>query len=165
MEIASFKTIKACLSDAEELAKSLSTEDYDELVANRSGVYVDAKAALEEAIKSCEASYSIVNEKTGQTYAIGGYTDKGICWFLTSNYVKNFNKEERMALRDELCKNRDAALLVHPVLHNYIWVGNPAHIWFTESCGARMSGQVLGQNGEYYVPFEFCIEDFPHLMK
>ncbi len=160
-----FRTIVSCLSDAEELAKSLSDADYQELSINRGGMYVNAQIALEEAIKGCQKTYTIVNEKTGQSYAIGGYTDKGVCWFLTSSYVTTFNKEERKLLRDELCKNRDEALLVHPLLYNFIWAGNPLHIKFTESCGARMGDKRLGNNNEYYVPFEFHIEDFPHLLK
>lgn len=154
--------VKATKSHCADLAKHLSPADMQEI--KQHGYEPKDLTELGERLwDNCNNSteaYAIVNSKSGVTYAIGGYCEDGVVWFLCSNYVSNFTKEQRKALRTQLESNRDMALRLYPVLFNYIWKGNPQHIAFTKSCGARF---MATKDTHPFVKFEFHRKDFPHL--
>lgn len=153
------KTVHCEMLHAQELSMTLSDADYNEMCFNRKTTSIYVIEALKSAIRQCQNTYTIIHKE--QVLAIGGFTDSGCCWFLTSNIVDTLDKQDRKLFREELCKNRDEALLVHPILYNYIWKGNEAHVRFVESCGARF---FCGSYGDH-IPFQFHREDFPHLQQ
>ncbi|ACR16501.1 internal virion protein A [Vibrio phage 4141] len=152
-----FKTVPATMEHVDFLSENMAEADVKEVFVSSGRT---PREVLVESLDICQKVYVIVEMTTGEPFAIGGYTHAGICWFLCSNKVETFNKAERISFRAELELNLEKALKVHPKLWNFIWSGNPAHIRFTESCGARLGNPILGINNEVYVPFEFLREDF-----
>lgn len=156
-----FKTVKATEEHAKILAKTLAVADVNELKVSRGVKDLNVEAALLSAFHVEGSVYAIVDsEDESMVFALGGLTVWNSCWFLTSGLVEGFDKAERFRFRLELLKNRNEAFKQSPILFNYIWTGNPNHIRFTESCGARMFPAIVADNGESYVPFEFHREDF-----
>ena len=149
-----FKTVPATITDAIDLADRLTNDDYAELEANHSGLYIDVKKLLTDIIKEHEDVFVVINKLTGTRYAIGGYSN-GSVWMLTSEYVTTFKNKERSRFIAELLNNLNVALQRYPVLSNYIWVGNPMHIKLVRHMGASMQPKVLSQPGDYYIPFSF----------
>lgn len=152
-----FKTVKATLSDAADIALRLSDDDYKELEINHSGMYVDVVKMLEKVISEHEHVFVVVNKLTGTRYAIGGYHGNEV-WMLTTNYVTTFSLKERYRFIRELRLNIASAVDSQITLSNYIWEGNKMHVKLVTSMGAYMYPRVLSQNGSYYIPFRFTKE-------
>ena len=143
------------------LSLHISDADYAELRASGALAFNgDVEECLIRCCNLSAKSYAIVNERTGVTYAIGGFTDTGIIWFLSSTYLKNFDKETRKIFRGFLKWNLLKTLrMFHQPLFNFVWSGNETHLSFIKSMGARIKETVeTGENS--FIKFEFHKEDF-----
>lgn len=141
-----------------DLGRHLSMSDMRELQA--SGEWDPTCQSLGDLLSRASTAegfthYAIRNKRSGVTYAIGGYGQDGLCWFLTSKLVAEFSKEERWSFRMLLRKNLIETLKVHDVLFNVVWNQNERHMQLIKSMGARM-GSTDGQ----FTHFAFHREDF-----
>lgn len=161
-----FKLVKANKWDAVDLAVHLSDEDKEELSISQGFIEDELAGRLGDALKKSQYSYSIVNETSGVVYLIGGYTSEGVCWLLTSKYVKSFTLSEMKQFINLLIKGRDEALLVHPYLWNVAWLGNKTHLKFIKLLGATLEEhlqlEIKGKN-EMFVKISFKRSNIPYL--
>ena len=142
-----------------DLGRHLSIADMRELQA--SGEWDPACQSLGDLLaRSASAEgfihYAIRNKHSGVTYAIGGYGQDGLCWFLTSKLVAEFTKEEKAEFRAMLRDNLLSTLDVHDVLFNVVWNQNENHIRLIQSMGAR-----IGSTDGTFTHFSFHREDYP----
>lgn len=82
-----------------------------------------------------EASECVTMDLNGFPLAIGG-THGDQVWFVTSDQVWRLNRALKMRFHRLIVEYRDEVLKVHPVVWNYVWVGNTPHIRFLKSIGA-----------------------------
>jgi len=150
---------------AEHLASHLSKADMNELMVtsglSEAPTYDEMVVTLTVCDQYSDFTYAVVDSANGFVYAIGGYTEKGVVWFLSSKHLSELDKESRKAFRQILIDNLYVVLSELKIdLWNYVWMGNPKHIKLISSLGARMSGPVTGKGGEQFLKFQFLQRDF-----
>lgn len=150
---------KLRVSHCMDLATHLSMADMRELRA--SGEWDPVCQSMGDLL--CRAAsaegfvhYAIRDVHTKTVYAIGGYGQDGLCWFLTSKHVAEFSQPERWSFRMMLRRNLIETLKVHDVLFNVVWNQNENHMRLIQSMGARM-----GSTDGNFTHFAFHREDFP----
>ena len=77
----------------------------------------------------------VTMDLNGFPLAIGGNNGDQV-WFVTSDQVWRLNGAMKLRFHRLICEYRDKVLEVHPVLWNFVWIGNKPHIRFLKSIGA-----------------------------
>lgn len=154
--------MKCTKHDVFALSRTLSDADCNELKASGA---LKVGESLEECLTRCvvgsEKTYAIRSH--GAILAIGGYTENGNCWFLSSKYLAKLSQEKRKEFRAQLMENLLNTLKLFPVLCNMAWAKNTQHLRLIESCGGRIGTSGYAPSGEEFVYFEFRREDYPQL--
>lgn len=81
------------------------------------------------------AEECVTMDLNGFPLAIGGNNGDQV-WFVTSDQVWRLNRAMKLRFHRLICEYRDKVLEVHPVLWNFVWIGNHPHIRFLKSIGA-----------------------------
>lgn len=151
-------------NDIANIALDLHPDDEKEL---RAGEFLLPNGDKHECLKRCVSNsvktYAIRCSATDLTMAIGGYTESGNCWFLSSEWLMEFTPEERADFRGLLMQNLLNTLKLFPVLRNVAWAKNTQHLRLIQSCGGHLGDSGYMPNGEEFVYFEFRREDYPQL--
>lgn len=147
--------------DVIALEKDLHPDDQQELIASGSMRRGEPlRPVLERCIANSAKTYAIRCSATDLTMAIGGYTEHGHCWFLSSDWLMELWPQERADFRKLLMMNLMNTLELFPVLSNMAWERNTQHLKLIESCGGHVLDRRVLPTGEAFMYFEFRREDY-----
>lgn len=122
---------KATDVDVWYVAAQLTDDDLEECKANYGSL-----TGLSERLKAHLSSTSVVlTDAVGEVYAYGGNQGDNV-WFLTTRMTNRLGLKGKREFRKRIIEYRDKLLEEYPVLWNYVWEGNVAHIRFLKSIGA-----------------------------
>ena len=101
-------------------------------------------------------TYCLYDADAQEVYAIWGVDKEeieSVIWMLCTDKV-----EEKPITFLRYCKKYIEGLLdQHPLMHNYVWLGNYLHVKWLKWMGARF-GEIITRNGEPFQYFYFMKE-------
>lgn len=127
--------------------------------------FVMSDEDIKEQVASCNeyifdnpSDYDVIIDNSNNVYALGGVTEYGTIWLLTSYLVKDLSIKDKQRFVKLIRKQIENYKKHNPTrqcFYNTVWNKNTGHIEFIKSCGGTLREDMAYETpiNETFIPF------------